>query len=122
MRLAATSIALVITGCMTQQAYEGVQLPADQVAHIAGDLRVTAGAPLTLILRQVDGKTLTVGQNAVDVLPGKHELLVDCQIPETKATSRHAISVEVYAGERYRLIAETAPGMRGCNEVALVTR
>ncbi|HEU4600743.1 MAG TPA: hypothetical protein VFS24_02185 [Steroidobacteraceae bacterium] len=107
---------------MTQQAYEGAKLPGDQVAHIAGDLRVTAGAPLTLILRQVDGKTLSVGQSSVDVLPGTHQLLVDCQIAETKATSRHAITVEVYAGVKYRLVAETAPGLRGCNEVALVER
>jgi hypothetical protein len=107
---------------MTQQSYEGQKLPADQVAHITGDLRVTAGAPLTLILRQVDGKTLSVGQSAVDVLPGPHQLLVDCQIAETKAISRHAISVDVYAGEKYRLVAETAPGLHGCNEVALVSQ
>jgi hypothetical protein len=105
---------------MTQQAYDGVKLPADQVAHIAGDLRVTAGVPLTLILRQIDGNTLSVGQSAVDVLPGQHQLLVDCQIAETKSTSRHAITVDVYAGEKYRLVAETAPGLHGCNEVALV--
>jgi hypothetical protein len=107
---------------MTQQAYEGPKQPSDAVAHIAGDLRVTAGSPLSLILRQVDGKTLSVGQSAVDVLPGKHELLVDCQVAETKSTSRHSINVEVYAGEKYRLVAETAPGLRGCNEVALVTQ
>jgi len=114
--------ALVLTGCMTQQGYEGPKLPADQVAHITGDLRVTAGSPLSLILRQVDGNTLSAGQSAVEVLPGKHELLVDCQVAETKSTSRHAITVEVYAGEKYRLVAETAPGLRGCNDVALVSR
>jgi len=112
----------MLTGCMTQQGYEGPKLPPDQVAHIAGDLRVTAGAPLSLILRQVDGNTLSVGQNSVEVLPGKHELLVDCQIAETKSVSRHAITVEVYAGERYRLVAETAAGLRGCNEVALIAQ
>jgi hypothetical protein len=115
-------LALALTGCMTQQAYEGQKLAADQVAHIAGDLRVTAGAPLSLILRQVDGKTLSAGQSAVDVLPGKHQLLVDCQVAETKATSRHALEVEVYAGEKYRLVAQTAPALRGCDEVALVTQ
>jgi hypothetical protein len=105
---------------MTQQAYDGAKLPADQVAHIAGDLRVTAGAPLSLILRQVDGNTLGLGQSAVEVLPGTHQLLVDCQIAENKSTSRHAITVEVYAGEKYRLVAQTAPGLNGCSEVALV--
>jgi hypothetical protein len=112
--------ALTVAGCMTQQAYEGEKRPADQLAHIRGDLRVSAGSPLTLILRQIDGKTLSAAQSAVDVLPGKHQLLVDCQVAETKSTSRHAIAVEVYAGERYRLVAETAPGLRGCNAVDLV--
>lgn len=112
--------ALAMAGCMTQKAYEGEKLPADQLAHITGDLRVTAGAPMSLILRQVDGKTLSAAQNAVDVMPGKHQLLVDCQIAETKAVSRHAIAVEVYAGERYRLVAQTAPGLRGCSAVDLV--
>lgn len=110
----------MVTGCMTQQAYEGPKLPSDEVAHIAGDLRVTAGTPLSLILRQVDGNTLSVGQSSVDVLPGQHQLLVDCQVAETKSTSRHAITVDVYAGEKYRLVAQTAPGLRGCDEVALV--
>jgi hypothetical protein len=113
------SAALAASACMTVQTYEGPRRPRSEVAHIAGDLALSAGAPISLLLRQVDGVTLNVSQNAVDVLPGAHTLLVDCRIRETGGVSRHSIEVEVYEGRTYRLVAETAPGLRGCSEVHL---
>ena len=108
-----------LAGCMTAQSYDGERRAPDEVAHIAGDLQVTAGAPMSLILRQVDGQTLSISQSAVEVLPGTHTLLVDCRLQETQSVSRHSIEVEVYAGRRYRLVAETGPGMRECTDVRL---
>lgn len=113
------SLLLLCGGCMTQQSYEGAKLSRDDVAHISGDLRFTAGAPLSVLLRQVDGRTLSVGENAVDVLPGSHTLLVDCRIQETDSTTRHSLEVEVSAGRRYKLVAETGPGLRECTSVRL---
>lgn len=110
---------LLCGGCMTQQSYDGEKLSRDDIAHISGDLRFTAGAPLSVLLRQVDGRALSVGENAVDVLPGSHSLLIDCRIRETDSTTRHALDVEVSAGRRYKLIAETGPGLRGCTSVRL---
>ena len=104
-------------GCMTVQSYDGERRERDEVARISGDMRVTAGAPVTVILRQVDGRTLSIGENAVEVLPGSHTLLVDCRIAETGSVSRHAIEAEVSAGRRYRLVAETSPGLRECAAV-----
>lgn len=106
-------------GCMTQQSYDGEKLSRDDVAHISGDLRFTAGAPLSALLRQVDGRTLSVGESAVDVLPGSHHLLVDCRIRETDSTTRHSLDVEVSAGRRYKLVAETGAGLRECTSVRL---
>lgn len=115
----ASGLVLVLCGCMTVQSYDGERRARDEVARISGDYRITAGAPVSVILRQVNGRTLNVGQNAVDVLPGTHQLLVDCRIAETQSTSRHAIDVEVSAGRRYRLVAEVEAGLRGCSGVSL---
>jgi hypothetical protein len=91
------------------------------VARITGDLRINAGSPLTLVLREVDDTPLNIGQNAVDVLPGTHRLLVDCRIAETQSVSRHSIEAEVSGGRHYKLVAETGPGLRECTQVTLQT-
>lgn len=113
------AVLLLCGGCMTQQIYDGEKRSRDDVAHISGDLRFTAGAPLSALLRQVDGRDLGVGENAVDVLPGSHRLLVDCRIRETDSTTRHSLEVEVSAGRRYKLVAETGAGLRECTSVRL---
>jgi hypothetical protein len=109
----------VLSGCMTVQTYEGPHRGADEVARISGDLPITAGAPISVILREVDGHVLNVSQTNVEVLPGEHRFLVDCRIAETKKTSRHSIESEVFAGRRYRLKAETGPGLRECTAIRL---
>jgi hypothetical protein len=72
-----------LQGCMTAQTYDGPRRTQDEVAHISGDLRFNGNAPISVVLRRVDEQVLSVGQSAVDVLPGKHTLLVDCRIQET---------------------------------------
>ncbi|MGH8178798.1 MAG: hypothetical protein ACREV5_21275 [Steroidobacter sp.] len=119
LRFAAFGSLLACAGCMTVQTYDGERREADEVARISGDFRVTAGAPVSVILRQVDGRTLGMGENAVEVLPGDHSLLVDCRIAETDSVSRHSIDAQVAAGRRYRLVAETSPGLRECTAVSL---
>jgi hypothetical protein len=103
---------------MTVQTYEGPRRPRSEVAHIAGDLAF-GGAPISVLIRQINGKTLRLGQSAVDVLPGTHELLVDCRIQETQSVTRHVLEVEVFEGRTYRLVPETGPGLRECTEVRL---
>jgi hypothetical protein len=112
-------VAAVCAGCGTVQGYDGEHRDADEVARIVGDLPVTAGAPISVILRQVDGRTLNVGQTSVDVLPGTHQLLVDCRIAETSSTTRYSVEADVSAGRRYRLVAETGPGLRECTRVTV---
>ncbi len=111
--------ALIGAGCATGQGYEGERRAPDEVARISGDLRVTAGAPVTVLLRKVDDYALGLGESSVEVLPGKHQLLVDCRITETSSVNRFNVEAEVYAGERYRLVAETGPGLRECTSVSL---
>ena len=112
----------LLTGCLSVQGYDGPKRDADELARISGDPSVNAGSPLTLVLRKVDEQKLNVAQTSVDVLPGKHTLLVDCRISEGKRTTRHSIEVEVEAGVHYHLAAETAPGLTGCAEVSLQSR
>ena len=120
-RLVALTVVLACSGCATAQLYDGPHRSADEVAHITGDLRINAGSPLTVVLRQVDETPLNIGQNSVDILPGKHRLLVDCRIAETENVSRHAVEVEVASGRRYKLVAEAGPGLRECTQVTLQT-
>lgn len=117
--LLALTLTATLAGCMSAQVYEGPRRDRDELARISGDLPFTAGAPISVILRRVDDQALSVGQTAVDVLPGEHQLLVDCRIAETKSVSRHTLDVEVDSGRRYRLRAEVAPGLQGCEQVTL---
>ena len=117
MRLLVAALLACLAGCMTVQGYDGERRSADEVARISGDYRITAGAPVTVTLRQVDGRKLGVGEHAAEVLPGVHRLLVDCRIAETGSVSRHFIDADVYAGRRYRLVGETSPGLRECTAV-----
>lgn len=112
-------LVLACASCTTAQMYDGARRERDDVARISGDYMITAGAPVSVILRQVDGRTLSLGQHAVDVLPGPHRLLVDCRVAETDSVTRHEIEAEVAAGRQYRLAAQTAPGLKGCSDVTL---
>ena len=119
-KLTALAMTAVLTGgCMSVQLYDGPKRGKDEVARITGDPVVTAGSPVTVILRQVDGHDIGVTQTSVEVLEGKHNLLVDCRIAETKGGSRHALDVEVFGGRKYRLRAETGPALRECTGVTL---
>lgn len=106
-------------GCTTARGYEGERRAADEVARISGDFRVTAGAPVSVILRQVDERVLSADERSVEVLPGEHRLLVDCRVAETGSVSRHAIDVVVGQGRRYKLRPQLAPGLRECADVVL---
>jgi CRISPR/Cas system-associated exonuclease Cas4 (RecB family) len=114
--------AVLAGGCMSAQLYDGPKRDRDEVARITGDPVVTAGSPVTVVLRQVDGQDIGLTQTSVDLLEGKHNLLVDCRIAETKAVSRHSLEVEVYGGRKYRLRAETGPALRECTGVTLEAR
>jgi hypothetical protein len=118
-RCAVVAILAVMTGCLSVRGYDGEKRDADELARISGDPSINAGSPLTLVLRKVDEQVLNVTQTSVDVLPGKHTLLVDCRIREGNRISRHTLEVEVSAGVHYHLAAEIEPGMQGCAEVSL---
>lgn len=115
----ALAIATSCSGCFSTQLYEGAKRDRDEVARISGDPVVTAGSPVTVVLRRVDEHDIGITQTSVEVLEGEHSLLVDCRIAENKSVSRHALEVNVYGGRSYRLRPEIAPGLRECTSVTL---
>jgi hypothetical protein len=113
------AIAPFCGGCLTTQLYEGAKRDPNEVARITGDPIITAGSPITVVLRRVDEQDIGLTQTSVEVLEGEHELLVDCRLAENKSVSRHSLKVTVYGGRKYRLRPESGPGLRGCSEVSL---
>lgn len=119
-KVASGAALAVLTACGTFQAYEGSHKPKSEVAVISGAAKLRATTPLALVIRAVDGKEVDLRYSSVALLPGKHSLLIDCQLGEGGATaSRHELDVEVAAGERYRLQADMSPGNRSCERVVL---
>ena len=110
---------LLLGGCMTLKGYEGPRLPYDELAHVQGDYKMRAGAPVSLLLRQVDGLTVDVRFSEVDLLPGTHSLLIDCVVAGG-AGGRHRLEVDLAAGRRYVIVSETGPGNRECTDVRLI--
>jgi len=113
--------ALLCGGCATVNLSDDGETAKDALAHIRGDYRVTAGLPVTVTLRSVDGKALKFWQSAADVSSGKHRLLVDCRVAAAEKLSRHELNVDVHAGEHYYFTAEASPH-QGCTEVKFVAR
>ncbi|MET0536109.1 MAG: hypothetical protein ABW171_17975 [Steroidobacter sp.] len=113
------TVATLCGGCMSVQLYDGAKRDRDEVARIKGDPIVTAGSPITVVLRRVDGHDIGITQTSVEVLEGKHQLLVDCRLAENKSTARHVLEVEVFGGRTYRLRPEAGPGLRECTGVTL---
>lgn len=111
---------LMLAGCETLRMYEGERLAARDVASIVGDSRI-AGAPVSIVLRRIDGVELGMRYRGVEVLPGAHTLLIDCTVTESKHTSRHRLDVEVDPGVKYRLVANTGRGNRECVDVQMVS-
>jgi hypothetical protein len=114
-------MALLCSACATVNLSEEGETTKDALARISGDYRVTAGLPVTITLRSVDGRALKFWQSAADVAAGKHRLLVDCRVAATERVARYDLDVTVHAGERYGFTSEASPHA-GCTEVKFVNK
>jgi hypothetical protein len=115
-------IGLMLGACESVHLYEGKQRSSEQLAQITGDTRLSGSLPLTIVIRKVDDEELGLRYRGAYVLPGEHDLLIDCTVTESKRTSRHHLHVDVDAGVKYRLVADTGEGNSTCLDVQLVTR
>ena len=111
-------MAWLLAACATQRLYDGSPLPAGERAIVRADPVVSAGLPVQLRLRQVDGKAVGLSSSAVEMRPGRHALLVDCHVAESGSVRRFDLDVELVAGKRYRLVATASA--RNCEAVELV--
>jgi hypothetical protein len=123
MRILSVSLCIVAvtTACESLAVYDGEKRPDAELAQIVGDSHLSR-LPLSIYLRQVDGEDIGVRYRGVKVLPGEHDLLIDCTVTESQQTSRHHLHVEVDAGVKYRIAANTVPGNRECSNLELVAR
>jgi len=110
--------ALPAAGCATQQMYEGPRLAKDELAVVRADPVFSAGAPVQLRLRQVDGREVSISTSKVELPPGAHKLLVDCRIAESGSVGRFTVEADLEAGGHYRLVANTTA--RKCEAVELI--
>jgi hypothetical protein len=116
--LALLPVAVLLSGCATERAYEGPRLAADERAVVRADPAVSAGAPVQVRLRRVNGREVGITASQVELPPGQHEFLVDCRVAESGSVRRFTVSAELDAGGRYRLVANATT--RNCEAVALI--
>lgn len=110
--------AALCAGCATERAYEGPPLSAAERVIVRADPVVSAGSPIQIRLRQVDGHDVGLSASKVELQPGKHALVVDCRIAETGSVRRFTLEEELDAGGHYRVVADTTG--RNCEAVALI--
>ncbi len=122
MRAALLAGLALLAGCATERSYEGPARPMAELATIEGAPRVSAGLPLAPLLRKIDDQVVGVEYSRVTVLPGTHQVLVDCVMSQTHSTTRFHLEIEAYAGRRYVLVAESAPGNQRCGAVRVDER
>jgi hypothetical protein len=110
--------AALVAACTTTRLYDGPRLPPGERAVVRADPAVSAGLPVQLRLRQVDGQDVALAASAVELAPGAHELLVDCRVAESGSVRRFRVEGDLAAGGRYRLVARA--NARNCEAVEVV--
>ncbi len=111
-------VATMVAGCATERLYDGPPLPADERAIVRADPVVSAGLPVQLRLRLVDGREVGLTASKAELAPGAHALLVDCRVAESGSVRRFTVEAELEPGGHYRLVARASP--RNCEAVELI--
>ncbi|HWN05934.1 MAG TPA: hypothetical protein VNO53_02140 [Steroidobacteraceae bacterium] len=111
-------VAALLAGCATERAYDGPPLPAGESATVRADPFVSAGLPVQLRIRSVDGREVGLSASKVELPPGRRVLLVDCRVAESGSVRRFTVEAELDPGRRYRLAAEATA--RNCEAVRLI--
>jgi len=110
--------AFLVSGCATARLYDGPALPKAERAIVRADPIVSAGLPVQLRLRQVDGRQVGLSSSGVELAPGAHRFLVDCRVEESGSVNRFVVDAELIPGGRYRFVAKAST--RNCEAVELI--
>ncbi len=111
-------VAAALAGCVTERLYEGPRLSDSERAVVRADPVVSAGLPVSIRLRRVDARDVSISSRSVALAPGAHTFLVDCRVEESGSVRRFVVEAEVEAGGRYRLVANAST--RNCEAVELI--
>jgi hypothetical protein len=107
-----------LAACATDRAYDGPPLPAGERAIVSADPVVSAGLPVQLRIRRVDGREIGLSASKVELPAGAHSLLVDCRVAESGSLRRFTVEAELAPGRSYRLAADATA--RNCEAVRLI--
>lgn len=117
-KLCVPFVTAALLGCATERLYDGEPLPAAEAAVVRADPVVSAGLPVQVRIRRVDGREVGLSTTRVELPPGTHELLVDCLVAESGSVRRFTVAAALEPGRRYRLAADATA--RNCEAVQLV--
>ncbi len=112
------ALAVLMAGCATERAYDGPSLPAGERAIVRADPVVSAGLPVQIRIRRVDGREIGLSASKVELPAGSHVLLVDCRVAESGSLRRFTVDAELASGRDYRLVADATA--RNCEAVRLI--
>ena len=110
-------VAFLISGCAT---YHVSGVPGSAAARVTADPVISAGLPVRVVLRQVDGRPVDLRYSSAELPAGRHEFLVDCRVAESGADSRHVVVAELQPGGHYRFVGVATS--RRCETVELQPR
>jgi hypothetical protein len=110
--------AALLAGCATERVYEGPPLPPGERAIVRADPVVSAGLPVQIRIRRVDGREIGLSASKVELPAGRHTLLVDCRVAESGSMRRFTVEEDLAPGRSYRLAAEATA--RNCEAVRLI--
>ena len=102
-------IATLLIGCGTTDMIDGPDSSEANLALILGASRGTVlFSPRAVVIKSVDGKSVSVTANSVRVSPGIHVLIVTCY-QSLFSRNTHELTVSVEAGETYTLSSQIVP-------------
>lgn len=112
-------LALAATvACTTQRIYPGPGASPEAGAIVRADPAFSAGLPVQVRLRKAGDRRISLGASAIELPPGRHDLLVDCRVLESGVTRRFVVEADLEAGREYRLVARASA--RNCDAVELI--
>ena|SRR5690625_2843580 len=104
-------------GCATAQLEGSTGLTKAQTALVSGAPGLGLLGNATVRLEAVDGRDLKPTQSQARIPPGKHSLVLSCQVTHTGASGSAQIEFNAQAGQEYELQLRILKHYPGCSGV-----
>lgn len=109
-------LGVVLVGCSTAH-LEGSSTSGTGTALVKGNPGLGVLGNATVRLEAVDGHDLKATQSQARIPPGKHTLVLSCQVTHTGASNSAQIDFEARAGQEYNLKLRILKHYPGCSGV-----